>query len=104
MYGAMIDSRSAFSCLIQVNSLEDIEFLVKESEVLTGKPGRQFVISGQGRINYRIHWNPSGYQIQHLNAAGNPTNTLHMKPESLAEHSLGVAMREGFLFTYTLTQ
>ncbi|MES2355216.1 MAG: hypothetical protein V4568_12610 [Pseudomonadota bacterium] len=104
MYGAMIDSRGAFGGLIQVRKLDDIEFLVKESEVVTGKPGRQFVISGADRIHYRIQWNPSGYQIQRLDAAGNPTSTLYMKPESLDEHSLGDAMREGFLFTHTLTQ
>jgi hypothetical protein len=102
MYGAIIKFRGAFGRLIQVNCLEDIEFLVKESEVITGKPGRHFIISGDGNVMYRIHCDPSGYQIQHLDAAGNPTNTTHMKPESLAEHSLGKAVREGLLFTYTL--
>jgi hypothetical protein len=102
MYGAKIDSRRAFGWLIQVNSLEDIEYLVKESEVVTGEPGRQFVISGADRIQFRIHWNQSGYEIQHLDKNGIPANTVHIKPESFGEHSLGNAMREGFLFAYSL--
>ena len=32
--------------LLTVQAAEDIEFLVKESEVLTGQAGRTFVIAG----------------------------------------------------------
>jgi hypothetical protein len=102
MYGAIVDSRATFGSLIKVRCTEDIEFLVKESEVVTGKPGRKFVISGADRLVYRIQWNPSGYQVQRLDAAGNPTNTMYLKPESLGKHSVGDAMREGYLFTPTL--
>lgn len=40
--------------LLNVRAPEDIEFLVKESEVLTGKPGRTFVIAGADRLSYRV--------------------------------------------------
>src|SRR5689334_15840617 len=102
MYGAMIDSRAAFGGLIQVRSLDDIEYLVKESEVATGKPGRQFVVGGPDRIAYRIHWSPNGYQVQRLDAADNPIDTLSLDPEMLRYHRLGVAMRDGLLFTQML--
>jgi hypothetical protein len=102
MYAAIVDFRPAFGGFIQVRSTEDIEFLVKESEVVTGKPGRKFVIGGADRLVYWIQWNPSGYQVQRLDDAGNPRNTIYLKSESLIEHSVGDAMREGYLFTPTL--
>ena len=44
--------------MLAVRSTEDIEFLVKESEVLTGLPGRRFVIAGADRLTYRLLWHP----------------------------------------------
>ena len=104
MYGAIVDFRAAFGGLIPVRSTEDIEFLVKESEVVTGKPGRKFVIGGADRLVYRIQWSPSGYHVQRLDEAGNATSSMYVQPESFAEHCVGDAMREGYLFTPTLAQ
>ena len=42
--------------MLAVRSTEDIEYLVKESEVLTGLPGRTFVIAGADRLTYRLLW------------------------------------------------
>jgi hypothetical protein len=42
--------------LLSVQAPEDIEYLVKESEVLTGRSGRTFVIAGADRLVYRVHW------------------------------------------------
>ena len=36
--------------LLSVQAPEDIEYLVKESEVLTGRSGRTFVIAGADRL------------------------------------------------------
>jgi hypothetical protein len=44
--------------LLSVQAPEDIEYLVKESEVLTGRSGRTFVIAGADRLVYRVHWQP----------------------------------------------
>ena len=50
----------------QVCTPADIEYLVKESEVVTGNPGRKFVIYGADRLIYRIAWHPNGYHVQRL--------------------------------------
>lgn len=56
MYGAIIISRPAFGGMIQVHGLNEIEHLVKESEVVTGKPGRKFIVQANGNmLSYRIH-------------------------------------------------
>ena len=36
--------------LLPVRALDDIEYLVKESEVVTGQAGRAFVIAGADRL------------------------------------------------------
>ena len=40
--------------LLAVTAREDIEFLVKESELLTGQPGRIFVIAGADRLSQAV--------------------------------------------------
>ena len=49
--------------LLAVTAPEDIEFLVKESEVLTGQPGRIFVIAGAERLSYRVRWQLMGFKV-----------------------------------------
>ena len=41
--------------LLPVRSLDEFEHLVKESEVLTGAPGRTFVVAGADRPAYQVH-------------------------------------------------
>ncbi len=41
------------SAWLPVQALSDIEFLVKESEVLTGRAGRCFLVAGADRLTYR---------------------------------------------------
>jgi hypothetical protein len=41
MYGSLLDRRLAVGGLIQVRTPADIEYLVKESEVVTGPSGSQ---------------------------------------------------------------
>ena len=52
--------------LFRVNDAEDISFLISESEIMTGSPGRKFVISSADRLVYRIHWHVDGYTMQRL--------------------------------------
>jgi hypothetical protein len=90
-----------FDRMFPVQASEEIEYLVKESEVITGQPGRTFVISSADRLVYRIQWHPIGYQVQRLNAAGNTICTLNMVPDEFRAHSLGEAMRVGQLFAFS---
>ena len=86
-------------CLLRVPGTADIEYLVKESEVLTGRPGRQFVIAGADRLVYRIHWHPIGCKVQRLDETGTVINTQFVLHMELQAHSLGDAIRAGQLYT-----
>ena len=89
--------------LLTVQAPEDIEFLVKESEVLTGEPGRTFVIAGADRLCYRVHWHPrtypSGLKVERLDARGRVLSFQHLPVWEFVEHSLVEAQAVGQLFT-----
>jgi hypothetical protein len=78
---------------------EDIEFLVKESEVLTGRAGRTFVIAGADWLAYRVHWHPIGLKVERLDAEGRVLSTQHLLPSGVPRHSLIEALAAGQLFT-----
>ncbi len=85
--------------LLTVQALEDIEFLVKENEVLTGQAGRSFVIAGADWLAYRVHWHPIGLKVERLDGAGRVLNTQHLLPREFLAHSLVEALAAGQLFT-----
>lgn len=78
---------------------EDIEFLVKESEVITGQTGRTFIIVGADWLSYRGHWLPIGLKVERLDAAGQVLSTRHPLLAEFRRHSLMEALAAGQLFT-----
>ena len=85
--------------MLAVRSTEDIEFLVKESEVLTGLPGRRFVIAGADRLTYRLLWHPLGFKVQRLDERGKVLHTQNLMTFEFLDHSLLEALHAGQLFT-----
>ena len=104
MYASIVDRRPAVGGLIQVRTPSDIEYLVKESEVVTGRPGRKFVICGADRLAYRIAWCPHGYQVERLDESDKPTSTIYLLPAQFSAHGLGEAISRGQLFTPALSR
>lgn len=85
--------------LLSVQAPEDIEYLVKESEVLTGRSGRTFVIAGADWLAYRVHWHPIGLKVERLDVEGRVLSTQHLLPREFVGHSLIEALAVGQLFT-----
>ena len=93
--------------LLSVQAPEDIEYLVKESEVLTGRSGRTFVIAGADRLVYRVHWQPltesgghaAGPLVERLGHQGEVLSRQHLQLWEFLEHSLVEAQAAGQLFT-----
>ncbi|MDE2298470.1 MAG: hypothetical protein KGK18_09920 [Burkholderiales bacterium] len=85
--------------LLAVQTPEDIEFLVKESEVLTGLAGRTFVIAGADWLTYRLHWQPLGLKVERLDSRGQVLSTQHLLLWEFLEHHLMEAQAAGQLFT-----
>jgi hypothetical protein len=85
--------------MVAVRAPEDIEYLVKESEVLTGLPGRLFVIAGADRLSYRLQWHPLGFKVQRLDSRAQVIDTQHLLTFEFIDHSLLEALHAGQLFT-----
>lgn len=89
--------------LLSVRAPEDIEHLVKESEVLTGRAGRSFVVRGADWLVYRVHWHPrelpGGVKVERLDARGHVLVTQHLQVWEFLDHSLVEAQAAGQLFT-----
>ncbi len=85
--------------LLTVQAPEDIEFLVKESEVLTGQAGRIFVIDSADRLTYRVQWHPMGFKVERLDEHGQAMSSRHLLPAEFLVHNVVQALRAGQLFT-----
>ena len=85
--------------LLPVRSLDELEHFVKESEVLTGRAGRTFVIAGADWLAYRVHWHPIGLKVERLDAEGRVLSAQHLLPREFLGHSLIEALAAGQLFT-----
>lgn len=85
--------------LLPVRSEREIEFFVKESEILTGRPGRDFVIVGAERLSYRVEWHGAGLSVRRFDGNAPVAPTLFVQRQALMNHTLGNAMRYGQLFT-----
>ena len=85
--------------LLTVLAPEDIEFLVKESEVLTGQAGRIFLIASADHLTYRVQWHPMGFKVERLDERGQVMSSRHLRPREFLDHSVVDALRAGQLFT-----
>lgn len=90
---------AALSILQRVRRLAEIEFLIKESEVLTGCAGRIFEIHGAERLTYRVHWHPWMIDVERLDASGAVLDIQHLSPGDFATHSVVEALMAGQLYT-----
>lgn len=83
----------------RVRTLEEVEYLIKESEVLTGQPGRTFVIASADQLRYRVEWHELYLKIDRLNEDQDVVSTQFMTPLQFATHSLTEALKLGQLLT-----
>lgn len=99
MYGAIINGRPCFCALAAVRNSQDLEWLVKEAEIPTGRAGREFVVAGPDRPAFRVAVGPSLYEVTRLDDAKAAICTDAVSVEELARHRIGEALQRGQLFT-----
>ena len=96
---AHVPTGSSDILLLTVRAPEDIEFLIKEGEIHTGKAGRVFIIAGADHLTFRVHWHPTGFKVERLDAHGQVLDCRHLLPWEFLDHSVIEALRVGQLFT-----
>lgn len=84
--------------LQRVGRIEDLEFLVKESEVLTGRSGRRFVIASADRLHYLVHWRSPALVVERLDSNGLVCDRQFLLPWEFEQHPLAEAMNSQQLF------
>jgi hypothetical protein len=85
-----------------VRSLNDLDWFVKESEIITGNPGREFVVAGADQPTFRIHLDHVGYQIACVDRAEQAAAPVCATAPELVRHVVGDALARGQLFTTAL--
>lgn len=90
--------------MFRVANADDLEYLVKECEVLTGRAGRTFVIAGAERLAYRLLWHPLGFRVQRLGDEDEALNTQFVLAPEFPDHSLCEALRAGQLYTHPVAR
>ena len=88
--------------LVPVRTLNDLDWLVKENEIMTGESGREFVVAGADRPAYRVKFDLAGYQIQRVDDETGVALPLHATAPDLVGHALGSALASGLLYTAAL--
>ena len=85
--------------LVNVQAPEDIEFLIKESEIITGRPGRTFAVAGANWQVFRLHWLQGVVKVDRLDVSGQVLSTERVPTKAFCEHRLIGALASGQLFT-----
>lgn len=85
---------------IEVRGLNDLEYLVKESEIVTNQVGRTFHIRSHNRP-VQIALEYGGFVIRNL-GRGDVNRPIYLPRRLLMDALLGHALRSGMLFTRRL--
>lgn len=83
--------------LVPVTNLDALDDFIRQSEIDSGQPGRDFLVGGAERLTYQVRLQPTGYEIRRSDAPGMPA--VHATRFELGNHLLGHALIEGYLFT-----
>ena len=97
------DIRSTELCkLLQVRTVSDLEWFVKESEVVTGRPGRDFVVAGGDRPADQVRADAVGFEVLRIDLDPSGTARTHSSNAEFFQHPVASAMACGRLYTASL--
>ena len=85
-----------------VRSEADLAYLIKESEVITSQPGREFfAVLSDGILRYRVSITSMGFEVSEV-TQDSTGECFFLTSDSLPESSLGHAISEGRLFCHAV--
>jgi len=100
MFKEMSIALRSDQCFIEVRGLSDLEYLVKESEIVTNQMGRTFHIRSQDRpVHISLEY--GGFVIRNVDRA-DESRTIYLPRRLLMDALLGHALKSGMLFTRRL--
>jgi hypothetical protein len=104
MYGIAMTNCQQFGQHIAVTEVVDLEYLVKESELLTGLPGRAFQLrSGHQMLTYQVTFDGTVFSIDRVSDEGLVVN-VKMLAREVEQSLFGIAMKEFRLLCFPLEE
>ena len=103
MYGAVrVGEPVRYEGTCAVRSEAELAYLVKESEILTSQPGREFfAVLSDSILRYRVSLIDMGFEVIRV-GADQVGERILVTPEELAASTLGCAMSDGHLFCHAV--
>ena len=99
MYGIVMTTQQQFGWRIAVRSVQDLGYVIKESEMLTGQPGRALQLRcGHQRFTYQVIFDGVAFSI-----AGSCVK-FTMRAREVEQSQFGIAMTEYRLFCEPLEE
>jgi hypothetical protein len=104
MYGIVMSTPQQFGRRIAVRSVQDLEYLIKEREMLTGQPGRALEFRcGHQMFTYQVTFDGVAFSIARMPPAGSPVK-FTMPAREVEQSQFGIAMTEYRLFCEPLEE
>ena len=85
--------------LLPVRTPQQMDWYLRESELITGAARRLFVIASADRIRYQVQWTEQGCRVERLDARGNALHNTVLDCDEFLVHPLVDALRSGQLYT-----
>ena len=89
--------------LLRVAALAELAYLVKEREVIFGRPGRVFFVGEHQEISLDIHTQFNGFDVCPIGSAS-ANATRYFTDQQIGDTFIGDALRDGLLFTLPSTR
>lgn len=101
MYGHVnVGQPIRFGAFVAVSSVDDLDYLIKESELVLSRPGREFQASlNDTTLKYRVSRCGPGYEVTAIASEQCQGRPYFVSRGDLAISTLGQAMSHGRLFT-----
>ena len=100
---AIARSTRSTAGLLRVAALAELAYLVKERDVIFGRPGRVFFVGEHQEISLDIHTQFNGFDVCPIGSA--PVfATRYFTDQQIGDTFIGEALRDGLLFTLPSTR
>ena len=102
--GVIVGEPVRYGSHVAVRRIEDLEFLIQESEIATGQPGREFFALRPQPARYRVGKRGAWFEVRCMDGSSASAATVPLSAQDLAASPIGQAMADGRLFCDALQE
>jgi len=102
--GVIVGEPVRYGSHVAVRRIEDLEFLIQESEIATGQPGREFFALRPQPARYRVGKRGAWFEVRCMDGSSASAARVPLSAQDLAASPIGQAMADGRLFCDALQE